>query len=84
MELFGREYIYDHFITHMRQKRHTDTIEYYKAMALYAISNGHKMTQTLFDILGKSETEDTADGKETAEKVAKKLGVKINWGGETA
>lgn len=53
-------------------------------MALYAISNGHKMPQTLFDILGKSKSEDTADGKETAEKVAKKLGVKINWGGETA
>lgn len=68
----------------MRQKKHTDTIEYYKAMALYVISNGHKIPQTLFDILGKSETEDTADGKETAEKVAKKLGVKINWGGETA
>lgn len=54
-------------------------------MALYAISNGHKMTQTLFDILGKVKAaEDTVDGKETAEKVAKKLGVKINWGGETA
>jgi len=68
----------------MRQKKHTDTIEYYKAMALYAISNGHKMTQTVFDILGKVKVEDTVDGKETAEKVAKKLGVKINWGGETA
>lgn len=68
----------------MRQKKHTDMIEYYKAMALYAISNGHKMTQTVFDILGKVKAEDTADGKETAEKVAKKLGVKINWGGETA
>lgn len=68
----------------MRQKKHTDMIEYYKAMALYAISNGHKMTQTVFDILGKVKAEETVDGKETAEKVAKKLGVKINWGGETA
>lgn len=68
----------------MRQKKHTDMIEYYKAMALYAISNGHKMTQTVFDILGKVKAEDAVDGKETAEKVAKKLGVKINWGGETA
>lgn len=68
----------------MRDKRKREAVEQYNALALYAISNGKAVKQTLTEIMnsGKNEQE-TLDGYETAEQVAAKLGVKINWkGGE--
>lgn len=69
----------------MRDKRKREAVEQYNALALYAISNGKVMKQTLTDIIKNNgnDKQETLDGYETAEQVAAKLGVKINWkGGE--
>lgn len=67
----------------MRKKRYQETVEQYTALSLYAISNGKMMNQTLNDVFNAGKEQETLDGYETAEKVAAKLGTKINWeGGE--
>lgn len=67
----------------MRDKRKREAVEQYYALALYAISNGKVMKQTLTEIMKSSSADEEIDGRKTAEQVAAKLGVKINWkGGE--
>lgn len=81
--MLGRDYIYDHFTNFMRNKRKREAVEQYNAFALYAISNGKMMNQTLNDVFNAGKEQEMLDGYETAEKVAAKLGTKINWeGGE--
>ncbi len=84
LELLGRDYIYDHYMSFMRNKCKKETVEHYIALALYAISNGKVINQTLSEIIeNSSQKQEALDGYETAEQVAAKLGTKINWkGGE--
>lgn len=72
----------DCFLSNVRQKRRLEMVVNYISTALYAMSNMKSMTQTLQDLeagIFKPRTE-SRNGKEEAETVAKKLGVKINWG----
>lgn len=53
----------------------------YVAMCLYAISNQRQMTKTLSEIMQPLPQQPQKTGREAAEDVAKKIGVKIDWGG---
>ena len=65
----------------MRNKRKREAVEQYNAFALYAISNGKAIKQTLTEIMKSSSADEEIDGRKTAEQVAAKLGTKINWEG---
>lgn len=82
--MIGRQYVVDCFLSHVRQKQRLEIVVNYITTALYGMSNMKSMTQTLQDLeaaIFKPQTE-SRNGKEEAEAVAEKLGVKINWGGE--
>lgn len=65
-----------------QQEYRDEAYRIYISEMLRLLPQGKSLKISYSDIVNNRKVEDHRTGKEVAEQAAKKMGVKINWGGE--